>query len=205
MRVQLLLSLLRSTINDDTYARVLRTIGSGIKEAEVRVNMAHEENPKNLDMIVDDECDFVENLLGAAFVVCQTQINTVTSRALTVYGALPTASETSYPSDPYKLYGRGAEAGELSKVTGMVALANYFKHRSEWAADWSKQTGTAKHTISKVTKIGLKQNCSGNLRTGAEWLGNSSYEKTEIFVNEINAWSKLVLEDCLSLTQLEES
>ena len=91
MRVQLLLSLLRSTINDDTYARVLRTIGSGIKEAEVRVNMAHEENPKNLDMIVDDECDFVENLLGAAFVVCQTQINTVTSRALTVYCLLYTS------------------------------------------------------------------------------------------------------------------
>ena len=60
------LRLLDLAIGADTHERVLDAIGVGIRQANERAD-------SDEDGIVDDEIEFVENLLGAAYVVCQVQ------------------------------------------------------------------------------------------------------------------------------------
>ena len=183
---------IRIAIQDNSYKRVLRTIGLGIAEAENAISKASEYDvPEHTDSVVDSECDLVENLLGAAFVVCQTQINTVANRAL------PFLGETK-DSKPYEIYN--------SHTNSICALANYFKHRDEWSIeDWNAPSGRNIHTIKAIVNIGLRYGSTGNLRTGSEWLGNSDYTQTNIFSHLIDRWSDEVLSNCVSVLKSKEN
>ena len=188
------LSMLRAIAHDNTYERVLDTISNGINAADNRIsNVVGVDDDMYKDYVVDSECDLVENLLGSAFVVCQTHILSVASRASAIYKSVG----ITHRSQPYQLYD--------AKIQAIVSLANYFKHRVEWnGLDWekiSKNNFHAKRTISEIKKLGLVAGSTGNLRTGSEWLGNKDYVQTSRFVYIIDAWSEELISDCTSLVK----
>jgi hypothetical protein len=174
------LRLLDLAIGADTHERVLDTIGVGIRKANERADKASDE-----DGIVDDECEFVENLLGAAYVVCQAQITAV------VQAALKVPDHGLGQAHDVRALGPRFNA-DHSQIEVLWALANYFKHRDEWPTDWKNMNGLSKRTATVIEAAGLCCGSSGNLRTGAEALGNSDYNNVTAFYGAISQWSTAV-------------
>jgi hypothetical protein len=128
----------------------------------------------------------VEGLLGAAYVVCQTQINAVMQIALRV----PDRAIT-FPGGDKEVRALDPQFdGEFSKIELLWALANYYKHQDEWTRDtWDDPKPHQKRTVLVIKAAGLSFGSSGNLRTGAEALGNASYNDTGVFSQIIRVWS----------------
>jgi hypothetical protein len=76
---------------------------------------------------------------------------------------------------------------KFSKVEVLWQLGNYFKHRDEWdPASWK---GGSSWTLQAIKAAGLRPGCSGNLRQGADALGNTDYADVTVFQQIIRFWS----------------
>jgi hypothetical protein len=82
-----------------------------------------------------------------------------------------------------------------SKIELLWALANYFKHRDEWSShSWTDPKGPEQHTVPVILAAGLKPGSTGNLRRGAEALGNSDYADMSVLQTVIREWADQVRE-----------
>jgi hypothetical protein len=185
------LRLLDYAIKADTYESVLSALGSGILAAAKRIDRGGEE-------VADYEVEIVENLLGVAYVACQQQINAIVHAVL----RLPDAHTVLHLAE------RGPSARVLrdhgprfdsnySKAEVLWELANYFKHRDEWPRDtWTNPPTRTEHTLRVIMATGLSGgSAGGNLRTGAEALGNTNYSDVEMFQEIIRSWAAEVREN----------
>lgn len=168
------LRLLDYAIAADSYESVLSTLGSGIRAAERRIKSGVEE-------VADDEVEIIENLLGVAYVTCQPQIAAIAHAVLRLPGhglsaRLLRASGPRFDSN-------------YSKIEVLWELANYFKHRDKWSREtWTKPPNKrTEHTVKVITVAGLECGSTGNLRTGAEALGNAAYSNVMVFQEIIRA------------------
>lgn len=174
------LRLLDFAIKADTYENVLNALGRGIREAVGRTESVSDD-----DAVIDYETQIIENMLGTAFVVCQAQANAVLQAALNI------PEQTIKDSEIRKLGPRFDK--DYSKVEVLWALANYFKHRDEWGRSmWSNPGNREKLTVDAIKAAGLSVGSSGNLRTGAEALGNVSYTDVGVFYGVVRDWSENV-------------
>lgn len=193
------LLILRIAVRDSTYRDVLHAIAEGIRASMDRINeLPDNSDPEWQEIVGDEESDLVENLLGAAFVVCQTQITAVTSRALRLRKRCEQHFEfAAYTGSANSVWSLGeplAHLAGVSKVEMILALANYFKHHEEWPSnDWSKLNGKPRKTADTIQQIGLRPGSSGNLRIAAELLGNAEYRKLDVFGDIVDTWAKKVL------------
>ena len=195
------LQLLTMAVENHTYRDVLSALGRGIQEVSSRISKVKQmDSPDWQDVIVNDECETIENILGAALVVCQTQITAVTCRAmrLTSFGNYPKRSFSAFSNE------RGiralstplSTASDLPAVEAIWALANYFKHRDEWGEDWEKLSGRPKQTAKVVQMIGLAPGCTCNLQRGATALGNTTLANLEVFADLVDDWALKVSKTC---------
>lgn len=195
------------TVSDDKYREVLDALAHAIQAASRRAEEAAESSRAGGDggwgeVVVDDQCDLIENLLGAAYIVCQTQITAITSVALSARSHALTIDPEVAVFGGHKVSVRalGDPLPHNPTVVGVEALwslANYFKHREEWphGSDWSKLEGQSKGTADCIAKLGLKPGSTGNLRTGAEALGNSSFDDLQAFAGIVDTWGAKVLQE----------
>jgi hypothetical protein len=201
MATNALLALLDLALRDTTFENVLRHLGEGVSAASRRANSA-EGHEDWVDAIVDEECDFIEDILGAAFVVCQTRITAITSMALRLR---ETAEAKGAPFTAFggrredvRALGDAASlsatpGSSFSKVEVLWALANYFKHRDEWRSiDWTKLGSREQVTVKVIMAAGLEPSSTGNLRRGARALGNATFEDTDVFVRAVNDWAEKI-------------
>ena len=79
---------------------------------------------------------------------------------------------------------------EFSQVQVIDAFANYFKHRDEWRADWNSLPQKSASTAQIISAVGASQGSTGNLRAGAEVLGNAAYTNVTVFIEILNNWRK---------------
>ena len=179
--------------------RVLDVLSEGVRECGMEMERAEESgNEEFLDAVVDEGCDVIEHLLGAAFVVCQACIGRVVSRVMhAMEKAGKKAKEQGKtlltPTTKSALMKFGCrEVGKcgVSAVQAIDAFANYFKHSSEWRTmDWTKITDKRQRpTIDAITALGASSGSTGNLRTAAEVLGNSTYGEMRIFLAIVDEW-----------------
>lgn len=71
-----------------------------------------------VDAVVDEECDFIEDILGAAFVVCQTRVTSITSLALQL------RETTATKGAPFMaLGGRKEDVRALGEAASLSAMA----------------------------------------------------------------------------------
>ena len=200
---QVWLEWLELPVRDKTYRDVLDALSKAIVEAGNRVDAALSRGDEGLaEAVVDEECNFIESLLGAAFIVCQTQIAAVTSRALGLreYALDSQARFTAFELSKKSVrnLGEAFSASEhISKVEMLWELANYFKHREEWKGyEWSALGKQSERTVEVIKTAGLTAGCTGNLRRGAAALGNETYSALWVFADAIDGWSEIVLEKC---------
>src|SRR5262249_8866658 len=75
--IEFFLRLLEYAIQNDTHP------GRGIKAAAARIDRAVKSgSDDSAEAVIDTETEIVEGLLGAAYVVCQTQITAIAQAAL---------------------------------------------------------------------------------------------------------------------------
>lgn len=200
--VELSKGYLAAGVEDRTYTRVLDTLGLGVKSCAAAIDAAAGEDPDWYDWLTDEECSVVENLLGAAYVVCQAHIATITSRALWLRAQTLKSggSFTGFDGGALAVRSLGTPLvahGNVIDVELVWELANYFKHRMEWRGrDWSSFTKQAKKTTDVISLAGLERGSTGNLRTGSGALGNHAFEKMDAFAGVIDAWGKRLCTAC---------
>lgn len=181
------LRLLDCAVNDDTYASVLSALEAGIKAVAARIDAL----PDAAQFKV--EVEVIENFLGTAYVLCQTQITAVTEAALWVRKVAPDNSTLPDKAHEIRNLGDKFNNSSYSKIDVLWALANYFKHRDEWCpSTWTNPTGKAKYTVPVLKAAGLQTCSTGNLRTGAEVLGNDDYANLAVFEDIIAHWAEEV-------------
>ena len=185
----------------DAYEDVLIALSAGIRKSAQRIDRS----PKDDDAFIADETQVIENMLGTAYVVCQNEITAVVQAVLriddtakaSIFQGNKSRRESSVralgPQSRRKLSGK-----TLSKVEILWQLGNYFKHHDEWSyrrVAFGKRMGLAwkadnknKHTVQVIKAVGLKALNSGNLRQGAEALGNTKYSDMDVFQEAIRSW-----------------
>ena len=185
------LRLLDIAIGDETYATVLGTLGAAVRKVSARIDAAGDP-----DADADYEIELIENMLGVAYVVCQVQITAIVQAALGVRKA----ADPSFADLSFKAY--QIEAGNLrrlgpvfkatySKLEVLWQLGNYFKHRDEGSnAAWADPQHHEKWTVPVIVAAGLASGSTGNVRTGAEALGNKSFTNMAVFEQIIRDWSE---------------
>lgn len=178
-----------------TLARTLDPLARAIREASSNTREARRTKDQEfIDVIVDDECEVVESLLGSAFVVCQVYMTRVVSITKALHrifngdqGRRLRTSDGS-KSGILEVGSQYVGSSAYRDVQIIDALANYFKHRDECSVDWRDIPVKAQDTATIIRAVGCTPGSTANLRTGAEALGNNDYESMSVFATRLENW-----------------
>jgi hypothetical protein len=157
-------------------------------------------DPDHAKELADEEEDFVNAILGCAFVLCQTQVTVVASRVVTAAKSLDIKVKERW---------QAIELGTrtVKQIARDVDLAaNYFKHNDEWISTREEDADgerryhwvldglkpVAKFTIEAAIDAELKPNDRENMRTLARLLGvkKRDYSDLPSVVKRISRWRK---------------
>jgi hypothetical protein len=173
----------------------LQRIASDLHEALSRVHDRIEKLPDE-EWASDHayfESEVAEGLIGTVFVLYQTYLTSVVSIVIGL-------AEDGYAGAPSKKVDiLRLESPPITAAAGYTrmevvnAVANYFKHRDEWPADWSAAAGQTKNTIDVISAIGLSSNEHFNLAKAAKALGDDAFDGTCPLVREMRSWLDAVL------------
>ena len=178
-------------VESDVHASVLDELGRAIKKCGERIDRLHPDDDGSLDL----ECELIESLLGTGYVVCQAKIAAVVERATELLGKTKREIRAMGPRFDTN----------FSKVDVLWALGNYFKHRDEWElSEWDLPTGQRRDTVPALKAAGLQASSTGNLRTGAEALGNRAFSDTTVFQTVVDEWAAEVASAARSATATQQ-
>ena len=154
-------------------------------------------DPDYYDSVADNESGVIENLFGAAFVVCQAEITAVVSNSMRLHETVKAQGHNLTVSDGTKngilRIGSFIVSGtSYSYAQAINASANYFKHFEEWDKPWAKLPKREKLTIDIISACGAKEFSSGNLYTCAAALGVTDFTQLEPLANHVSVWAKAV-------------
>lgn len=142
--------------------RLLARVGDAITAVSTSLEADAGGDPDWFECRIDEETDVIENLLGVAFLICQTHITEVVSRVVW----LRRLFEREHPGDELTttsgskgdiLAFDGISVGSYSAVTVLDAFANYFKHREEWTGDWQKLPPQSRGTATIIESVGASR------------------------------------------------
>lgn len=164
-----------------------------IEEAETTSNEEY------ISFVIEEETALVENLLGTAFVLCQSYIAFVVSRVKALHKSCEKIGVQLSTTDGSKTdimrFGNQLLLGtQYSQVQAINAFANYFKHHEEWKGHWEQLKGKPAGTVQVLLETGAKQFSTGNFSTAAKRLGNESYKNLEVFAKILRGWGQAVHE-----------
>jgi hypothetical protein len=155
---QMQLSWLSLTGDVARLQRVLETLSDAIKASDRRLDAAQRAgNAEWAEVVLGEECAITEDLIGTAFVVCQTYITGVASRVIGLHhhhdrenpdSPLQTTSGNKYQSTTtspsiFRFGSRKIGRSGRTAVEVIDGFANYFKHHEEWVGTWTKLKGRA--------------------------------------------------------------
>jgi hypothetical protein len=175
--------------------RSLTVIGDAIRQSARVIDGAQGSgNADYIEFVTDEEVELIESLLGTAFVICQTNITSVVSRIKDLHsffrkregrplGALRFSKEAIL-----KQGSDGLPGSAYSIVEAIDAFANYFKHREEWPSNWTLLSSHQAHTRDIISACGASPGSTGNLRAGAEALGNSEFDAVLLLAEQLEVW-----------------
>lgn len=168
-------------VQDDTYEDVLLALRKTIRESWEAATANEDEG------WLVYECNKVEMLLGAAFVICQTKMTSV----LEAWAGLQERKTGTRPN-PKDALDDGPILNGQPVAWLLWALANYFKHRDEWGyEEWQNPSRQTARTIQLIQSLRLHQDNEGNnLRLAAGQLGCGDDFNVMIFADLIEAWMK---------------
>lgn len=192
--------------------RVLEPIGEAIRGSSEYINNETKDGDQDwLEVVAEEETEFTENMLGTAFVVCQTHITLVVSNVKRLYDlfqkregrTLSGLNDTK--AGIISLGAKSIGSTGYTDIQIIDAFANYFKHREEWDHDWIKlKTDQQKKVRDVIVAVGAKPYGHDNIRLGAKVLGNTDYHRVTVFVDAIDSWHRKIMEACKLRLQAEK-
>ncbi len=187
---------------DDILERVLEPLGNAIRSSVGTIDdIERKFGSETAEMASEDEIPVIEELLGAAFVVCQANISVVASQLMKLHRHTQkrhavNLTTTAGTKRQIMRYGfRARKAISFSKIEVINAFANYYKHRDEWDYDWSTLKGRQRQTATVIKHAGAVPHGNRDLRQGARYLGNPSFAKVSVFGDIFSRWRKKLLRD----------
>ena len=190
------LYLLRNIFEDGLLDRILNPIGEAIQNCKNNISGTLSSNNEDYtESVAEYEREIIENLLGTAFVACQTYITRIVSRIISLHEYHNNQKKqkklitTGNKKIDILSFGDKLKNIKYTNVQLIESFANYYKHRDQWR-NWDRPTKENAQTLQIIMSVGLESGSSDNLRKAAEILGNSEYKNTEIFYDTIYNWCK---------------
>lgn len=198
---------LKHEVEDDRYIRILDDIAKLMRISELACDEATKNGPEEYARIVTDaECDYIEELIGAAFLILQAKIRRVVNAAIQLAAAMKSQQHIEIPSliddRRIKEIGGGYKGTDTSLISYVWALANYFKHRDDWTHDvWAPEEELAEFppqnkprayelkTRQIVQHGGIVEFSTGNMRTGFEFLDINPYSSCAKLAKGVQQWA----------------
>jgi hypothetical protein len=198
--------LLKHEVDDERFQQIVGDFAGLIRRSERACKKAAEQgNPDYAEAVADTESDYLEELVGASFLVLQAKIRRVAKAAERLVTFMNeqhglTVNGLDYNSI-FSLGGNYRKTGH-TRIELIWAVGNYYKHRDEWDADvWKNRSpgvqGRDPHRQSRGTrqtieKIGIVQFSTGNMRTAYEFFGIAPYSECEKLAEKVQVWAKKV-------------
>jgi len=181
--------------NTHRIKRALLSLSEAISDCISAINRAEKlGNQEYLDGVVDEETYYIEEFLGIAFVVCQTDITYIVSKIKSLHKYC----KESYRVELTVTDGKKESIMKLgSKLLRQIpytlvqvidAFANYFKHREEWDISWDNLPASAQKTVKILRAVGVSPFSTGNFRMVSKKLGNKNFDNPIIFSDIIQDW-----------------
>jgi hypothetical protein len=196
--------LLKYEVGDERFQQIISDFAGLIGRSERACEKAAEQgNPDYAEAVADTESDYLEELVGASFLVLQAKIRRVAKAAERL---------VTFMNEQYGLKVNGLDRQSIFKMGGTYrktghsrieliwAVGNYYKHRDEWDAEvWDNHPTAAQgadpHRQSRATrrtveKVGVTQSSTGNMRKAYEFFGITPYSKCEKLAEKVQAWAE---------------
>ena len=167
------LDLVESSARATALRRVLESLSDAAIACHVTISDARTSGSEEYrDAVADEESAVIESIIGAAFVVAQTELNSVIAYVGHLHafakarGQVLCSTDGSKP-DIRRFGSPVVGQTRYTRIDLINAFANYFKHHDEWPIPWP-----VKHSTSAmVAAAGAKSGSTGNLRAGLDALG----------------------------------
>ena len=146
---------LRYEAQDERFLRIFGDIAKLIRKSEKACEeVSEQDDPRYQDVIIDAECEYVEELIGASFIVLQTKIRRVTTSALELRKTMLRGHKIDLDKllDAERIHNLcGHYKGTQASLVQLVwDVGNYYKHRDEWPIEvWEKETLGEKNNFVK--------------------------------------------------------
>lgn len=194
---------------DRVHKAIEKEIARGTRRLE---KLEQSGNPQYLDSVADEECEQIEELLGVAFVACQSFINRILNRLQDLNEACMAEAGSKLPSlatrqEALRIMAPTLAGSAFTDVEVIYAVGNYWKHSEDWPTcevltdtrrkcvwDLPNMRPIQKTTAEVVSSIGLCYGSTGNLRTSAKVLGVSDYMDLSPIRRALESWAKHVLD-----------
>lgn len=190
--------------DDELFERILHDIGRLIGKSEQECAEASTHQDQDLaEYVYEAEAEYIEELIGSAFLVMQTKIRRVTETTKKLEAALKRGGgdETQEFANDGTIRATGGSYRDTPKslVAIVWAFGNYYKHRDEWASNvWIDGHTTAKkqsvNTRETVQLAGVEQTGSGNMRKGFEFLEVTPYSACIKLGKQVQSWARDVFD-----------
>jgi hypothetical protein len=198
--------LLKYEIEDERFQQIVGDFASLIHRSERACEKAAKQgNPDYADAVAETESDYLEELVGASFLVLQAKIRRVAKAAERLVTFMNEQHGLKMNGldhqSVFALGGNYRKTGH-SRIQLIWAVGNYYKHCDEWDAEVWKDRSTGAHgrdphrqsrgTRQTVEKVGIVQFSTGNMRRAYEFFGIEPYSKCEKLAEKVQAWAKKV-------------
>jgi len=203
-----LLWLLKYEVKDERFLQIMGDFAGLIRRSEKACQNAVKQGDHGYaDAVAETESDYLEEIVGASFLVLQAKIRRVTRAAERLakfmrehHGLTITGLDHQ---SVLALGGSYRKTGH-SRIELIWAVGNYYKHRDEWDAEVWKDPPTgaqgrdplrqSRGTRRTVEKLGIVQHSTGNMRRAYEFVGVKPYSKCEKLAEKVHAWAVKVYE-----------
>ena len=175
----------------------LRGLGQLIDEKESELYSLYEDvAPKYRDVGLEQGLEAVTIILGAGFVAAQSILTStfVSVKRLAKIDIVQSTSSCNIPTTKSELFQIAAyDRMGVPDIVGINALANFFKHSSEWSYDWSGLTRTLEiETASTAKKLGLRPGDPDNMMKGASALMFGGHDGLSKLASRVSEWRESV-------------
>ena len=198
MLVAFKLLLLEHAVRDGHFERITDDIAQVIRSSEDACQRAADSGDEDFyEAVIFTEADYIEELLGAFFLMLQGKIRRVCEAAKEVSEMLASEHGLSpmwLQASDVRKHGATFNGTTHTQVELVWAIGNYYKHRDEWAPNvWTphgNRQSVATRTI--VEKVGVQQSSTGNMRKAIEFFGVNPYSNCVNVAKDVQSWAESV-------------
>lgn len=199
---------LKYEVEDERFLQIFADFSQLIRRSEKACEQAARSGNEEYEQAVaDSESDYIEEIIGASFLILQAKIRRVLHAAERLRNFMaPKIDLAGLSRDKaIKLCGR-YKRKHASQIELIWDIGNYYKHRDEWpAAVWrGSKDGKLKQsrkTRKSVQRVGITSGSTGNMRTAYDFFEIDPYSDCGRLAEQVQDWAKQVYD--LAQTQLK--